>query len=104
MKKAVLTIGHNVEGREWWTHEDVLNAAADLLALDGFTAYEVNGMYKGARERSTRLEVIAERAELGRIVSALPALVYTLEQESILLELDGSPLFVEAPAAARFTA
>ena len=100
MKTLTLTIGHNVGNAPTHTSAHVVNAAADLLALDGLTAYETRGMWRGMCEDSTRIEVSGISAsEAARIVAALPALAYALHQEAIACEVrEDATQFVAAYA------
>lgn len=87
MQDLIITIGHNVNGRPTWSEADVLERAADVLALEAFTAYPCAGMWRGEREESTRLEILAlDNAEAERIVEAVPCLARALEQAEIALE------------------
>ena len=105
MKTLTLTIGHNVGDKPTHTSAHVVNAAADILALDGLTAYEARGMWRGMFEDSTSIEVsgISEQ-EAARIMDALPALAYMLKQEAIAADVrEDTTQFVAAynPASAR---
>lgn len=88
MQQVTLTIGHNVGNGERvaWAHGDVITLAAEALALEGLTAYEVAGMWHGMREVSTRIEVVTSESEAARIRDALPALAHRLAQEAIAYE------------------
>lgn len=105
MKTLTLTIGHNVGNTPTHTTAHVVNLAADLLALDGLTAYETRGMWRGMCEDSTRIEVSGITAdECARILDALPALAYALGQEAIAADVrEDTTAFVAAynPANAR---
>lgn len=96
MQNLNLTIGHNVGSQPVWDFEQVTAIAADLLALDGMTAFPVLGLWEGSREESTRVEVYAEPEEVERIISAVPALARALRQECIAATVDGVPRFIAA--------
>lgn len=100
MKTITLTIGHNVfDGNAMrLTSADVIAATVELLALDGLTAYETRGMWRGMCEDSTRVEVCGlTEHEAARIVDALPALAHALQQEAIACEVrEDSTAFVAA--------
>lgn len=87
-EKLVLTIGRAIGDGETLTHTaiDVIETAADLLALDAFTAYECVGYWHGVAEKSVRIEVNAGANELRRIYAAAPALTLALGQECIMCE------------------
>lgn len=87
-EKLVLTIGRAIGDGETLTHTaaDVIEAAADLLALEAFTAYECAGYWHGVAEKSVRIEVNAGADELRRIYAAVPALTLALGQECIMCE------------------
>lgn len=87
-EKLVLTIGRAIGDGGTLTHTaaDVIEAAADLLALDAFTAYECAGYWNGVAEKSVRIEVNAGADELRRIYAAVPALTLALGQECIMCE------------------
>lgn len=87
-EKLVLTIGRAIGDGGTLTHTatDVIEAAADLLALEAFTAYECAGWWYGVAEKSVRIEVNAGADELRRIYAAVPALTLALEQECIMCE------------------
>lgn len=108
MKTITLTIGHNVNDKPTHTSAHVVNAAADILALDGLTAYQTRGMWRGMCEDSTRIEVCGlTEQEAARIVDALPALAHALRQEAIACEVrEDSTRFVAAftPAESSATA
>lgn len=70
MQTLTLTIGHNVGAAPVWDFEQVTTAAADILALEGMTAWPTLGIWQGAREESTRVEVYAEPDEVSRINAA----------------------------------
>ena len=96
MQTLTLTIGHNVGTCSVWSFEQVAATAADILALDGMTAFPVLGIWQGSREESTRIEVYAEPEEVERILSATPALARALRQECIAATVDGVPRFIAA--------
>lgn len=96
MHALTLTIGHNVSAQPVWDFEQVATTAADLLALDGMTAFSVLGIWEGMREESTRIEVYAESEEVERILAATPALARALRQECIAATVDGVPRFIAA--------
>lgn len=98
MHSLTLTIGHNIGTVPVWEFERIVAAAADLLALEGLTAYPVRGYWHGVPEDSTRIEVYADSEEVSRILAATPCLAQALRQESIAVTVDGSPSFVNAPA------
>lgn len=87
-EKLVLTIGRAIDNGETLTHTatDVIEAAADVLALKAFTAYECAGWWHGVAEKSVRIEVNADADELRRIYAAVPALTRALSQECIMCE------------------
>lgn len=87
-EKLVLTIGCAIGDSETLTHTaiDIIEAAADLLALEAFTAYECAGYWHGVAEKSVRIEVNAGADELRRIYMAVPALTLALSQECIICE------------------
>lgn len=105
MQTVTLTIGHSVAGVPTHTMAHVVTIAADLLALDGLTAYQVRGLWRGVAEDSTRIEVCGlDAAEAARIVDAVPALAHALAQEAIACEVrEDATQFVAAwsPAAAQ---
>lgn len=110
MKTITLTIGHNVfDGHAIrLTSAEVIAATVELLVLDGLTAYETRGMWRGMCEDSTRIEVCGlTEQEAARIVAALPALAHALKQEEIACEVrEDSMRFVAAfkPAESAATA
>ena len=82
-----LTIGHNVAGVNMFTHAEIIDAAADYLHLEGFTAYECTGYWCGELEHSTRIEVCGlDARELERIKSEVPTLATALNQICIMCE------------------
>lgn len=87
-EKLVLTIGRAIGDGETLTHTamDVIETAADVLALEAFTAYECAGWWHGVAEKSVRIEVNAGADELRRIYTAVPALTLALGQECIMCE------------------
>ncbi len=70
--KLTLTIGHNVGATPTLTHGHVVRVAADVLALDAFTAWQTVGYYHGAAETGTRIEICADKSEVMRIYDAVP--------------------------------
>lgn len=96
MQTLTLTIGHNVGSAHVWDFEQVATIAADLLALEGMTAWPTLGIWQGVREESTRVEVYAEPDEVSRILAAVPALALALRQECIAATVDGAPHFIAA--------
>lgn len=84
---ATLTIGHNVHGVHTFDHQTVIEYAADVLELEGFTAYECAGYWHGERENSTRIEVCNLDADkLEQIKNMVPTLAAALAQECIMFE------------------
>ena len=82
-----LTIGHNVAGVDMLTHAEIIDAAADYLHLEGFTAYECTGYWLGELEKSTRIEACGLDAdELERIEAEVPTLATALNQQAIMCE------------------
>lgn len=86
--KLTLTVGHNVGSTPTLTHEYVVRTAADVLALDAFTAWQTVGYYHGAAESGTRIEICADKSEVIRIYDAVPALALNLMQESIYASIE----------------
>ena len=86
--KLTLTVGHNVGSTPTLTHEYVVRTAADVLALDAFTAWQTVGYYHGVAEAGTRIEVCADKSEIMRIYDAVPALALDLMQESIYASIE----------------
>lgn len=90
MKTLTLTIGHNIgtSGAIAWRHADVLAAVRDILAPEGYTAYETSGMWQGVAESSTRVELAGlDQAEAERMAAAVPVLARALMQDAIYCEL-----------------
>lgn len=98
MYKTTLYIGHNIGDCAYWTHSDVCTVAADILALNAFSAYEISGYWQGKPEQTTVLIVMGAGRDADTIARAIPALAYKLEQDSILYEVERvSAEFVSAP-------
>lgn len=56
MATVALYIGHNVDGKPVHNHAEVVATVSALslaCEIDGFTAYEASGMYKGECESTT---------------------------------------------------
>ncbi len=73
-----ISIGHNVEGVPTHTHTHVLEVFAGLMpayGIDGYSAYEVEGCYKGEFESPTKYEYARQVAR--RLLDGWPA--YGLE-------------------------
>lgn len=90
MKQMTITIGHNVGDGETvpHTHEHVIATACDILALQGYTAYECAGMWQGEREDSTRLELYGLTDDgAARIEAAIPVLATALSQRAIYIDV-----------------
>ena len=81
-----LTIGHNVYGTRRWTSRDVQDALRHIMPrVTGATLFEVDGMYNGEFERSTRVELFALDSSLTAYVRGrIPALCERLQQECIM--------------------
>lgn len=83
MKKAYYYIGSNNR-----THALEIEKITEIVSnhFEGFTAFEVIGYWKGARERTLKIEAVTELedtllAKIGR------ELRVKLEQDSVLLEI-----------------
>ena len=84
---VILTIGHNVGDTPTWTRGDVIDATHDVLGIDGLTAYDCLGYWRGESEESTRIEICAVSArEARRIRDAVPALARRLGQVEIMVQ------------------
>jgi len=83
MQKVYYYIGHNNK-----TKELEIEKIEKLVSnhFDGFTASEVVGYWKGAKEQTLKIEVITDQnpVELERIGKELRD---KLEQESVLMEI-----------------
>lgn len=97
--RLTLTIGHNVGTSPTLTHEYVVRTAADVLALDAFTAWQTVGYYHGVAETGTRIEICADKSEVMRIYDAVPVLALDLMQESIYVSIEHAAVAAAAPAA-----
>lgn len=79
-----ISIGHTVGTTPTHTHEHVIAKARDVLKLTDYSAWEINGMYNGLPESSTRIEINAlSETEANELLSQLEELAYKLDQESI---------------------
>jgi hypothetical protein len=83
MQKVFYYIGHNNKTKELEVQkiEEIVSAH-----FDGFTTSEVVGYWKGAKERTLKIEVITDEKPsiLARIGKELKT---KLEQESVLMEI-----------------
>lgn len=92
MKKAFYYIGSNNETHSLET-EKILSVVG--AHFEGFTAFEVVGYWKGAQEKTLKIEVITEEAD-SRLVKIGKELKEKLEQESVLLEIvDTNAAFIQ---------
>ena len=99
LKDIALTIGHNIGNVPTWNTESICATAAAVLGVDGLTAYTVHGVWQGAREESTRLEIcgVVNAAELLQRVKTLAT---ALQQKCIMCTVtDSQTQFVSATAA-----
>ena len=89
LKDVALTIGHNVGNVPTWNTKSVCTTAAAVLGIDGLTAYTVRGVWQGAYEESTRIEIcgVDNAAELLQRVEALAT---ALHQEYIMCNVTDS--------------
>jgi len=83
MKKAKFYIGQNNETKQL---EKTKIENALVKHFEGFTALEVIGYWKGAKEQTLLVETITEKSdsELAKITKELCGL---LEQDAIILEI-----------------
>lgn len=98
-----LSIGHNVgDGRAIrHTRADVLAAVQDVLTPAGYTAWECSGMWEGAPEHSTRVEIAGlTDAEAERIARAVPALAAALNQDAVYVGVERPRTYCISAAAA----
>lgn len=83
MQKAIYYIGSNNR-----THELESEKAVAIIGkyFEGFTAFEVVGFWKGAQERTLKVEVVTEEAST-TLVRVARELCEALEQEAVMLEV-----------------
>lgn len=90
-----LTIGQNVKGVPTLTVADVVRAVSDVLAVTGFTVIPCRGVWQGEEEDSLRVEIVANKKDITGMVSRVPELCNTLQQDAIMLKRgDSVPIFV----------
>lgn len=81
---VALSIGHTVGTTPTHTHQQVITKACEVLNINSYSAWEINGMYNGLLESSTRMEINAlTETEANELLNNLEELAYKLEQESI---------------------
>jgi hypothetical protein len=86
MDKLVLTIGCNVEGDKTHSTTFVEDTALTVLQLQGATFKTCNGVWCGERETSVIVEICDDAQELKRVISLVPQLAATLNQNCIMQE------------------
>lgn len=94
-------VGHNVEGKPRHDSDKITKAVREQLKVDGFTAFEAWGDWRGEKERSTVIKICAiEENRLAEIQERqIPALCYYLNQESILIEAVASTAALVYPCS-----
>ena len=92
MELVQLTIGHNVGNTPRWSSADVATTCADVLGIDGMTVIPCLGMWCGMPEQSSRVEIVTD--DPARIISRIPQLCETLEQDAIMCAYAGHIDFV----------
>ena len=94
MRTLTLTIGHNVGNVPTWSTSQVCNRVHMILNCEGFTAFPCLGMWNGAGEESTRVEICGTAEELTAYIQAIPALCRALNQVCILVQAEGLACYV----------
>lgn len=95
-----ISIGHNVNGTPTHTHEDVMRVFRGCMnahGIEGYSAWQVDGCYKGELETSTRIELFDDVEDLGGLLNEL---CNALEQEKIYANEYAPARFVEGIRAA----
>ena len=97
-----LYIGHNVDGKPRHTTQAITNAVVKQLGIEGYTAYDAWGEWRGEKETSTIIKICGLDAnELEEMhEKRIPALCYYLEQECILTEAVASNATMIWPCSA----
>ena len=82
MQKYYIYIGSNNE-----THQLEKEKAEQVISkyFEGFTAYEVIGYWRGAQERTLKVEIASEEASV-KVIRLCKELKAALNQEAIMLE------------------
>ena len=66
----------------------IIYELADLwLPMDGYTLTEVTGTWKGEREISFKLEVVADHSEWPSVYNLATAIKNRFEQEAVLVQV-----------------
>lgn len=81
-----IIIGCNVDGREKYTFDGVLDAAIEVLGVEALSAYPVQGVYKEQKELSVVIAVYGDKQTQARLRYGVPALCALLKQECILCD------------------
>lgn len=98
-RKVTLSIGHNVGNEvEAVSTEMIEYAITDVLEVDGATFYNVDGVWQGQTETSTRVEIYCTWFKARKIKREIPRLASLLEQHSIYYECElSNSIEIEAP-------
>ena len=92
MKKIIFSIGANNTTKKVETEK-----AISILAryYEGMGVTDVVGVWQGEKERSIRVEVITERANVTKVKKVCTELNTSLDQQAILVEIvDCNALFI----------
>ncbi len=83
MKKAYFYVGHNNATKKL-EKEKIYSTVAEHF--DGFTASEVIGYWKGAKEKTLKVEVVTDESD-AKLVQCAKSLRLKLAQEAVMLEI-----------------
>lgn len=99
MKRHDLTlyIGHNVDGRPAYKTDDICVAVSRILNVEGLTAYEANGIWKGESERTTVCIICGLDLPIKEIRHRISKLTRELQQEAIMYRIEESRVLFSSP-------
>lgn len=88
MKTIYLTIGHNVGDTPTHTTAGICADVRDVLGVSAYTAIPCVGMWQGAAEESTRVEIgMLDDADAETIMGRVPDLAARLRQVEIMADV-----------------
>lgn len=100
---VTLVIGHNVDGQQAHTTRNVVDAAVDVLNMDGATVCTCTGIWRGETEDVTVIKLNAVTASEYALMQnvTIPALAAVLMQDCIMCEREPSRTTFIEPAETR---
>lgn len=99
MNTISLFIGHNVNGTPALSSDEIITETCNTLQIDGLTVREAQGVWKGELEETSEVLIFTDSKKLSswnELKKLVSKLARHLQQEAILVTLNGQPEFIAA--------